>query len=406
MLSNAMWLRDSANQMQSYLPLLEASSSNKSIASLYRGVINLQSRYLLTAPFCNAFRPPTESGIDQDGSSASNGDDVYPPFPSAAVLECKYELDSLAAFLEISSNYYTATKDLAFFSKYQWINAVRAVLDVAKQMMTPTYSPEGRLNRSPYVFMRQTNRATETLANAGYGNPVQSDTGLIRSAFRPSDDATIYQFFIPANMMFCTFLNSTAQIMKALNGQTTLANEMLAMSKALRTAIDRYGIVNDPSYGDMYAYEVDGFGSHNLMDDANVPSLLSAPFFGYLDHSDKVYQATRRFILSKDNPYFMRGPIINSVGGPHSGLGMAWPMASIIRVFTSDNDTEITIALKEIVSSTDGLGEDSKQSDGPPTSLTSKGLIHESINSFDESTWSRQWHVPLLVHGCTDLICP
>ena len=190
-------------------------------------------------------------------------------------------------------------------------------------MMAPTYSSDGRLNRSPYTFMRQTNRATETLANAGYGNPVQGNTGLIRSAFRPSDDATIYQFFIPANMMFCTFLNSTAHIMKALNGQTTLANEMLAMSGSLRTEIDHYGIVNDPKYGNMYAYEVDGFGSHNLMDDANIPSLLRAPFFGYLDRSDKIHQATRRFVLSKDNPYFMRGPIINAVGGPHGGLGMA-----------------------------------------------------------------------------------
>ena len=286
---------------------------------------------------------------------------MYPPFPTAAVLECKYELDSLAAFLEISTNYYMATKDLAFFSKYQWINAVQAILVVAKQMMNPTYSPDGRLNRSPYTFMRQTNRATETLSNAGYGSPVQGNTGLIRSAFRPSDDATTYQFFIPANMMFCTFLNSTAQIMKALDGQIALANEMSAMSTSLRTAIDRYGIVNDPKYGNMYAYEVDGFGSHNLMDDANIPSLLSAPFFGYLDQSDQVYQATRTFVLSKDNPYFMRGPIINAVGGPHSGLGMAWPMASIIRVLTSDNDTEITIALKEIVSSTDGLGENPRQ---------------------------------------------
>jgi len=49
-------------------------------------------------------------------------------------------------------------------------------------------------------------------------------------------------------------------------------------------------------------------------------------------------------------------------------------MASIIRIFTSSSVSEITSTLKEIVSSTDGLG-----------------LIHESIDTFDQTVWTRQW---------------
>ena len=351
-----MWLRDSANQMQSYLPLLDASSSNNSIASLYRGVINLQSRYLLTSPFCNSFQPPVESNIPPADNSAAANDVVVPPYQNTTVFECKYELDSLAAFLEISTNYYAGTQDSGFFSKYQWVQAVQAIMNVAQAMMTPTYSANGSVNTSPYTFTRLTDRASETLENDGVGNPVQGGTGLVRSAFRPSDDATIFQLFIPANMMFSRYLNSTAQIMNAIGGHADLANSMSALATSIRTAITDHGIIDSPGYGNIYAYEVDGYGGQNLMDDANIPSLLSAPLIGYLDQSDSVYQATRKFILSANDPYFMRGPVINAVGGPHNGPGYAWPMASIVRIFTSDNDTEISDALQEIVSSTDGLG--------------------------------------------------
>ncbi|MCJ1307073.1 hypothetical protein MMC25_000719 [Agyrium rufum] len=375
---NAMWLRDSANQMQSYLPLLNASSANDSVASLYRGVINLQSRYLLTSPYCNSFQPPVESNIPPAENSAASDDTVTPTYSNQSVFECKYELDSLAAFLEVSSNYYNATQNAAFFAKYQWVNAVNAVLDVANAMMTSTYAANGSVNTSPYTFQRLNTRASETTENDGLGNPTQNGTGLIRSYFRPSDDSTIFQLFIPANMMFSRYLASASLIAVAIN-ETDLATKMSGLASSLRTAIDTYGIVSLPSANSsltsqIYAYEVDGYGSRNIMDDANIPSLLAAPFFGYFDTNDEVYQATRTLLLSANNPYLMRGPVINSIGGAHDGPGYGWPMASIVRIFTSDDDDEIMTALKEIVSSTDGLG-----------------LIHESINTFNQSDWTRQW---------------
>ncbi|CZR60923.1 related to Meiotically up-regulated gene 157 protein [Phialocephala subalpina] len=370
---NAMWLRDSANQMQSYLSLLTANSSYDSIASLYRGVINLQARYINEAPFCNSFQPPVESGLPAEQNQATP-DNFTPREPNSTVFECKYELDSLAAFLEISTNYYETTGDIEFFRKFQWVDAINTIIEVTESLLIGTYASNGSVNTIPYTWQRQTTSGTETLDNNGRGNPVQSGTGLVRSAFRPSDDATIYQLFIPANMMFSRYLDSTSSIMANIGSQRNLANHMHNFAGSIRDAITKYGIVNDPTYGQVYAFEVDGFGSANRMDDANIPSLLSAPFFGYLNVTDPIYQNTRKFVLSKDNGYFMRGPVISAVGGPHVSFGQAWPMASIIRIFTSSDTSEIEGQLKEIVSSTDGLG-----------------LIHESIDSFDSGTWTRQW---------------
>ncbi|KIH90473.1 hypothetical protein SPBR_00505 [Sporothrix brasiliensis 5110] len=387
---DAMWLRDSSNQMQSYRSLLKASSDPNSLASLYRGVINLQARYLLESPYCNSFQPPVESGIAPATNGAAKDDTVTPPYDSTKVFECKYELDSLAAFLEVSSDYFTATGDTAFFGKFKWLQALQAVLQTATSMMTPTYGDNGTVLTSPYTFTRMTTRSTETLANNGLGSPVAANTGLIRSAFRPSDDSTLLQLFIPANMMFSHYLEQTAKIVDKLGSAAPkgLGAQMHSLASSLRNAILRHGIVADTRAGTVgapvYAYEVDGYGSSIIMDDANIPSLLSAPFFGFTSISDPVYQSTRAAILSEtprpgpsqynSNPYFMHGPVISGVGGPHQGPGYAWPMASIVRILTSDDDDEIVDQLHTLVSSTSGLG-----------------LIHESVNTFDQSKWTRQW---------------
>ncbi|KAF1837402.1 hypothetical protein BDW02DRAFT_491407 [Decorospora gaudefroyi] len=371
---DAMWLRDSSNQMQSYLPLLNASSDPNSIASLYRGVINLQARYLLTAPYCNSFQAPVESGIPPAENDAASDDTVYPPYSNTSVFECKYELDSLAAFLQISADYYEATGDVDFFGKFQWTQAVEAILDVADDMMLPTYGPDGAVLDSPYTFTRYTTRSTETFANDGLGNPVANGTGLIRSGFRPSDDSTIFQLYIPSNMMFSSYLAPAAEIMGQLHGDDcALAQRMSGLSESLRNAIETHGTFEHPKFGKCYAFEVDGYGGRTIMDDANIPGLLSAPFFKYPVNPD-TYANTRDLVLGVTNPYFMRGPVISAIGGPHQGPGMAWPMASIVRILTSDDHEEIVDELEQILSSTDGLG-----------------LIHESINSFNESDWTRQW---------------
>ncbi|KAL7622567.1 hypothetical protein AAE478_008074 [Parahypoxylon ruwenzoriense] len=368
----AMWLRDSANQLRSYKSLLKASDSPDSLASLYRGAINLQARYILRNPYCNAFQAPEESGLPPENNGYADTDKVTPPYSTDFVFECKYELDSISAFLQLSYDYYNKTQDSDFFGKFQWINAVKTILNTTEGLLIGTYADDGSVNESPYTFQRGSTSATETLANTGAGNPVKGGTGLVRSAFRPSDDSTIYQLFIPANMQFSSYLGKCARIMEAHDAE--LAQRMSDFASSVRDGIDAHGKVQHAVFGEIYAYEVDGFGSSNLMDDANVPSLLSAPILDFLDASDEMYQNTRRFALSTWNPYYMHGPVLNGTGGPHVGPGKAWPMSIITSLLTSDDDNEIVAGLRMLVSSTDRLG-----------------LIHESVDTFNASQWTRQW---------------
>ncbi|KXX75510.1 hypothetical protein MMYC01_207527 [Madurella mycetomatis] len=382
-----MWLRDSAHQLQSYASLLKPDPSASSLASLFRGAINLQARYILAAPHCNAFNAPPEADLPPAAATfltSGTSDYVMPPIPQAdpfsgtpasepnatTVFECKYELDSLASFLQLCATYHAATDDTAFFGRARgsFLAAVRAILDTAAELRGGTYNRDGSVALPPYQFRRQTSTATETLANDGAGNPVKGGTGMVRSAFRPSDDACIYQLFVPANMMFSRYLSACARIVEAV-GDAVLAKRMRGLAGEIRKGVERYGRVDHRGYGRVYAYEVDGYGGAGLMDDANIPSLLSAPLFGYLDRDDPIYQNTRRFVLSEDNPYFMWGPVLNSTGGPHIGPGMAWPMGLIVRILTSDDDNEIVSSLRQLLSSTDGYG-----------------LMHESVNTHSESS--------------------
>jgi len=183
-------------------------------------------------------------------------------YDTEKTFDCKWELDSLASFLQISSEYYNATGDIGPFEKYKWVDTVEVILDAAEAMRTATYTKDGHIAPSGYTMTGQTDRATETTSNNGLGNPVIW-TGMVRSTFRPSDDATIFQFFIPGNMMFARYLEAAAAILDTLNTARSidLALRMRTMAAEIRAGITKYGIVSHPLFGAMFAFEVDGYGS-------------------------------------------------------------------------------------------------------------------------------------------------
>lgn len=162
--------------------------------------------------------------------------------------------------------------------------------------------------------------------------------------------------------------------MSEVNQKQELADECTALADEVAQALDQYATFNHPQYGTIYAFEVDGFGNQLFMDDANVPSLLAMPYLGDIDVNDPIYQNTRRFVWSEDNPYFFKGTAGEGIGGPHIGYDMIWPMSIMMKAFTSQDDAEIAACIRMLMKTDAGTG-----------------FIHESFHKNDPNKFTRPW---------------
>ena len=350
----AMWLRDSGAQVWPYVQLC---GRDPKLQRMIAGVIRQQMRLITIDPYANAFN---------DGPTGAGEDVGYPGHvQSPWVFERKWEIDSHCYPIRLAHHYWKTTGDASVFDR-TWVEAMRAVLRTLR---------EQQMKEGPgsYTFLRVTDRQLDTRCHVGRGNPVKP-VGLIASAFRPSDDATTFGFLIPSNFMAVTSLGKAAEILSTVNGEEELAAECRALADEVAAALQQHAVVGHPKYGRIYAFEVDGFGSVQLMDDANVPSLLAMPYLGDVARTDPVYENTRRFVWSGDNPYFWRGAAGEGIGGPHIGVEMIWPMSIMMRAFTSTDDAEIRDCLVALMTTDAGTG-----------------FMHESFSRHDAANFTRAW---------------
>lgn len=350
---HAMWLRDSGAQVWPYLPLV---NDDPELRGLIAGVILRQFRCICIDPYANAFYKEA----DKRGEWKTDETEMRP-----GVHERKWEIDSHCYPIRLAYEYWKVSGDVSIFSD-EWIEAIGLTLK--------TFREQQRKNGvGPYTFMRRTSRSFDSLSNNGNGTPV-NPVGLIVSSFRPSDDATTFQFLIPSNFFAVTSLRKAAEILTEVNHREDLASECLELAEEVEVAIRKYATYNHPEFGTIYAFEVDGFGNRLLMDDANVPSLLAMPYLGDVDVNDPIYQNTRRFVWSESNPYFFRGKVAEGIGGPHIGYDMAWPMSIMMKAFTSQDDAEIKWCVETLMKTDAGTG-----------------FMHESFNVDDPSDFTREW---------------
>ncbi|MFT4022767.1 MAG: glycoside hydrolase family 125 protein [Flavihumibacter sp.] len=351
---DAMWLRDSSAQVWPYIPLCHTDNDLK---QLIRGVINRQVKCILKDPYANAFYK------DESQVSEWKHTDITDMKPG--IHERKWEIDSLCYPIRLAHGYWKETGDTSVFDA-QWQEAMKLVVK--------TFREQQRFDgKGPYSFQRKTAWATDGVPMAGYGYPARPN-GLICSMFRPSDDVTIYSYLIPSNFFAVTSLRQMAGIMKATGKPAADAGAALELAAQVEKALQQHAIATHPQFGKMYAYETNGFNSFNLMDDANIPSLLSLPYLGGTTVADPLYQSTRRFVLSPENPFYFKGKALAGIGGPHIGLDMVWPMSIIMRGLTSGDSKEISECINLLQHCHAGTG-----------------FMHESAHKDDPSNFTRKW---------------
>ncbi|RBL93787.1 glycoside hydrolase family 125 protein [Chitinophaga flava] len=349
---HAMWLRDSSAQVWPYIPLIKEDAK---LEQMIAGVINRQVKCILIDPYANAFNDgPTGSEWEKDLT------DMKPELH-----ERKWEIDSLCYPVRLAYHYWKQGGDTKVFDdKYK--QSARLIVKTFKEQ-------QRKEGKGPYKFQRVTAWQSDTVPNSGYGAPMLP-VGLIVSIFRPSDDATVFPFLIPSNMFAVVSLRQLAEISTEIYKDAAFAKECTDLADEVDRAIKAYAIVEHPKLGNMYGFEVDGYGNRLFIDDTNVPSLLSIPYLGYTTADDPLYQASRHFVWSTFHPWFYQGKFGNGVGSPHTGENYIWPMSIIMRALTSHNKEEIAECIKTL-----------RNTDG------NTGFIHESYHKDDPSKFTRKW---------------
>lgn len=351
----AMWLRDSTFQVLPYLQLIQTVPQVK---TLIQGVLNQQLAYVRHDPYANAFNQ-TASGAHYTTDSSN--------IPiSDLVWERKFEIDSLCAPLHLAAQLYQTSGTTEHLTPEFWQTVA---------LIMATFIREQHHETSDYVFNRPDCPPSDTLSHEGHGAPI-GYTGMVWSGFRPSDDACQYGYLVPGNMYIVVVITELLALIGAENiDQPELVGAMTTLKEQIETGIADFAVVRPtPTADPIWAYEVDGLGHVNLMDDANVPSLLSAPFLGYCSIDEPLYQQTRGFILSPANPYFYAGQFLARIGSPHTPPHHVWPIALAMVGLTTTNLAAVTAQIDLIAATDNGTLQ-----------------CHEGVHVDNPAQYTREW---------------
>ncbi|MBO0472124.1 glycoside hydrolase family 125 protein [Enterococcus ureasiticus] len=347
----AMWLRDSTAQVRPYLVI---AKEDDELRDMICGLVQRQFYYITIDPYANAFNEtPNGAGHQTDHTKMD-------PW----IWERKYEIDSLCYPVQLAYLLFKNTGSKKQFDE-NFVEGVKKILTV--------FAIEQEHQYSPYTFERDTTRLEDTLPNNGRGSEV-GKTGMTWSGFRPSDDACRYGYLVPSNMFAVVVLGYIEEIFTEVLSDPQLVEQAASLRKEIDTGIKEYGKADNQGGELVYAYEVDGLGNASIMDDSNIPNLLSAPYLGYTTIDDSVYQATRKTVLSKENPYFYEGKCAKGIGSSHTPENYIWPIALAMEGMTTKDKAEKERILNSLVANDGGTH-----------------LMHEGFDVDNPANYTREW---------------
>jgi len=322
----AMWLRDSSAQT---IPYVRFISAYPILCARFLGVIERNTRNVRVDPYANAFTADYRTW------------------------ERKWEADSLAWPVLLAWVFRKQVSTRALFTP-AFHRALRTSVD--------TWRCE--------QLHAQCSRYHTQFAD----EPFNPDTGMVWTAYRPSDDAVRYHFNIPQEAIVAIALHAVAALATDGYNDRNLANEATSMAAEIERGIELYGRVWRPQLGGwVYVYETNGLGNQLLADDANIPNLTSLPYLGWSSATDPAYLNTRGIALSTANPWYFRGIYASGLGSEHTPPGYVWPLGIIARALTATSSGETAESITTLAET------DSRD-----------GLMHESFDANAYSVFTRE----------------
>lgn len=347
----AMWLRDSTAQVRPYLVI---AKEDEVLAAMISGLVKKQFFYINIDPYANAFNEAANGAGHQSDLTEMND----------WIWERKYEIDSLCYPIQLAYLLYKNTGRTDQFND-DFVSGIKKALHV--------FATEQNHQESPYRFERETWRKEDTLINDGKGAPVVP-TGMTWSGFRPSDDACAYGYLVPSNMFAVVVLDYIVEIFSSILNEPAIVTQAKQLRSEIQAGIDAFGKTTNQAGQTIYAYEVDGQGNATVMDDSNVPNLIAAPYLGYGSDQDETYLATRKTLLSSENPYFYEGKYAKGIGSSHTPENYVWPIAMAMEGMTTPDKAEKERILNQLVATDAGTH-----------------LMHEGFDVDDPTKYTREW---------------